>query len=348
MERRSMRPTRRSLAVLAAALSVAAALGAGHPAALAQDRPVTLRFSSNAPPKSPWAVQVNRLAEAVAQESKGSLKIEPFFGGQLGNEQDTIQQIARGRIDMGMFAIGAVSLLAPELQLPILPLYFSSLAESDCVMDRHLVKPIGELLAAKGVTLLGVGDVGQIDLAGKKAYPNAQDVKGIKAVTYSKNQSMMWTALGANSTFVGVPEWSSALQSGLVDVAGAPMALYVPGGINKVAPVLTQLNLWSTPALIVINKGIHEKLSAEQQAAFARAMAVENAAKLRGEIRAMEAKLREAHVAGGGQIVTVTAEQREGWRRVVAPAWPEMVKSMGGQAEQLFRTIEAARATCKG
>jgi len=347
MERFAKRRARRGFVAVAATLSMAGVLGAAHLPALAQERPVTLRFTSNAPPKSPWAVQINRLAEKVAEESKGTVKIEPFFGGQLGNEQDTIQQIARGRIDMGMFAIGAVSLLAPELQLPILPFYFSSLAESDCVMDRHLVQPIGELLAGKGVTLLGVGDVGQIDLVGKKPYPNPPDVRGIKAVTYSKSQSMMWSALGANSTFVGVPEWSSALQSGLVDVTAAPLALYVPGGINKVAPVLTQLNLWSTPALIVINKGIHEKLSAEQRAAVARAMAVENAAKLRGEIRAMESKLREAHVAGGGQIVAVTAEQRDGWRRAVAPAWPEMVKSMGGQAEQLFKTIETARVSCR-
>lgn len=313
----------------------------------AQDKAVVLRLTSNAPPKSPWAVQIDRLAAKVAEESKGSIKIEPFFGGQLGNEQDTIQQLARGRIDMGMFAIGAVSLIVPELQLAILPTYYASVAESDCMMDKHLFKPFDELLAAKGVKLLALAEVGGIDLIGKKPYPNPQDVKGHKAISYGKVQSIMWATLGANSTFIGVPEWSSSLQTGVVDIGGSPMALYVPSGLNKVAPVLTRTNLWNTPGLTVINKGVYDKLSAEQRAAFDRALAVENAALLRREIRAMEAKLREAHVAGGGQIVEPSAEQRGAWRRAVAPAFPEMVKSMGGQAESLFKTIEQSRESCK-
>jgi len=342
-------PRRARLAgVLAATLLASAGLGAIAPAALAQDKPVTLRLTSNGPPKSPWAVQIERLAAKMAEESQGTVRIEPFFGGQLGNEQDTIQQIARGRIDMGVFAIGAVSLLAPELQLPIMPFYFNSVAEQDCVLDRHLAKPIDELLTAKGVKLLGFGEVGAIDLVGKRAFADVRDVRGIKAVSYSKNQAMMWAALGANSTFVGVPEWSSSLQSGLVDAVGAPVSLYVPGGLNKVAPVLTRLQMWNTPALTVINKATYDKLSADQRAAFQRTMEAENATRWREEIRGLEGKLRAAHAAGGGQIVEVSAQQREAWRAAVAPAWPEMVKAMGGQADTLFRTIDAARAACKG
>lgn len=335
-------------AAFAATLLATAGLGLSAPPALAQDKPVSLRLTSNGPPKSPWAVQIERLAARMAEESKGTVKIEPFFGGQLGNEQDTIQQIARGRIDMGVFAIGAVSLLAPELQLPILPFYFASVAEQDCVLDRHLARPIDELLAAKGVKLLGFGEVGGIDLVGKRAFANVQDAKGIKAVSYSKNQAMMWSVLGANSTFIGVPEWSSSLQSGLVDAVGAPVSLYVPGGLNKVAPVLTRLQMWNTPALTVINKAVYDRLSAEQRAAFQRTMEVESATRWREEIRGLEDKLRAAHVAGGGQIVEASPAQRDAWRAAVAPAWPEMVKSMGGQAESLFRTIDAARASCKG
>jgi len=344
MNKTTTRRLRRLTCAVAGAL---AWLACAPLAAQAQTSPVTLRLTANAPPKSPWAVQIDRFIAKVAEESKGSVKIEAFYGGQLGNEQDTIQQIARGRIDLGFFAIGAASLLAPELQLAIMPTYFRSVAEQDCVLDKHLLKPFDELLSAKGLKLLSLGDVGTIDLIGKKPYLLPKDVKGSKAITYSKVQSIMWGSLGANSTFVGVPEWSAALQTGVVDFAGSPMALYVPGGINKVAPVLTRLALWNTPGVNVINKATYDKLSADQRAAFDRALAVENAPLLRREIRGIEGKLREAHLAGGGQIVESTAEQREAWRTAVAPFWPEMVKSMGGQADALFKTIEAAHAACK-
>ena len=53
----------------------------------------------------------------MTEESGGKLKIASFINAQLGNEQDTVQQVARGRIDMGGFSNGAVALLVPELAL---------------------------------------------------------------------------------------------------------------------------------------------------------------------------------------------------------------------------------------
>lgn len=339
---------RRTVVAGAMALLLGAAAATAPTTAAAQDRPVTLRLTSNSPPKAPWAMQIERIIAKIAEETKGTVKVEAFYGGQLGNEQDTLQQVARGRIDMGLFAIGAAALVVPEVQLSILPFYFSSFAEQDCMLDRHLYKPFDAAFAAKGVKLLGLADVGTIDVIGKRPYPNPADVRGLKAITYTKNQAIMWSALGVNGTFVGVPEWSSSLQSGLVDIGGSPMALYVPSGLNKVAPVLTQVNMWNAPGVILMNKGVWDRLSAEQRAAVERAMAAEPASKLRAEIRGFDAKLREMHKAGGGQVVEVSAEQRAAWRNAVAPAWPEMVKGIGGDAEPLFRSMEAARAACRG
>lgn len=336
------------LRALAAPALAAATLFAALPVPVAaQDKPVSLRYTSNSPPKAPWAIQIDRAAAMVAEQSKGSVKFEPFYGGQLGNEQDTIQQVARGRIDMGGFSLGSASLLVPELQVLQLPFYFESAAEQDCVLDRHLAKPIDDLFAARGVKLLGFGDVGTIDLMGKRPFASPADVKGLKGVSYAKIQGMMWQALGVNSTFIGVPEWSSSLQTGVVDFIGGPASLYVPSGLNKIAPVLTRLNLWYTPSVQIINKGIWDRLGAEQRAAIERVMQEESAAKLRAEIRGFEDKLRQAHVAGGGQVVDLTAEQRAAWRAAVAPVWPEMVKALGGQADTLFKAIESGRAACK-
>jgi TRAP-type C4-dicarboxylate transport system substrate-binding protein len=335
-----MSKTTRRLTTCAAALVLACG------AAFAQDKPVTLRFASNAPAKSPWATQIDRIVKNVDAETKGTVKIEPFYGGQLGNEQDTIQQVARGRIDMGSFAAGAVGLLVPEAQITILPLFYGSQVQTDCVLDQHLAKPLGDLLDKKGVVFLGYGEVGTIDLAGKKAFSLPKDAQGGKMVAYSKIQSMLWAAIGANSSFVGVPDWSSSLQTGLIDAVGAPMALYVPSGMNKIAPVLTRLELWDSPSFTIINKAIFEKMSKDQREGFLRAMAMDPAPKMRAEIRGVEGALRKAHLDSGGKIVEVTPEQREEWRKVLKPIWPQMAKEIGGDGEKLFQIADAARQSC--
>ncbi len=62
-----------------------------------------LKFSSAAPPTSPWANQINRNAVEVDADTKGAVKMVPYFNSQLGGENDVIAQISRGRIDMGSF-----------------------------------------------------------------------------------------------------------------------------------------------------------------------------------------------------------------------------------------------------
>ena len=100
------------------ALMLGSALLASHGAALAQPKPIELRYTSGAPPKgNPWVMQIERFAKDVDEESKGEIKIAPFFASQLGSEQDTVQQVARGRIDMGGFSAGSAALVVPEIAL---------------------------------------------------------------------------------------------------------------------------------------------------------------------------------------------------------------------------------------
>ena len=70
----------------------------------------------------------------------GAFKINAFLNSQLGSEQDTIQQVARGRIDMGGYSVAAVALLVPELALATMPFLFKDTTEQDCVYDNHLTK----------------------------------------------------------------------------------------------------------------------------------------------------------------------------------------------------------------
>ncbi len=334
-------PLRMSCLVLAAALAVAA------PPCEAQQKPLALRYTTGAPQKTPWVTQLERLQQAVEEESRGKLKIDGFIGAQLGNEQDTMQQVARGRIDMGGFSTNAVAVVVPEMTMLVMPFYFRNVADSDCTIDA-LTRPIADLLGKRGLQLLGFSDVGVSDLVGKRPFVSPADVKGIKAASYgSKMSTLMWNALGANSSPMGITEWAPAFQSGAIDAANSPSTFYVPSGLNKVAPVLSRLEMWSNPAFILINKGIYDKLPAEHKDALQRAFARTSSAENRKELRAFESMIRGIHEKGGGQVAPVSAAQREEWRALMAPAWPKMVSETGGESAGFFARIEAARKVCE-
>jgi TRAP-type transport system periplasmic protein len=316
--------------------------------AFAQDTPaVTLRYTTGAPAKTPWVMQLERLVKDVDEESKSTIKIDPFIAAQLGNEQDTIQQIARGRIDMGGFSTGAVALVLPELAILSIPFLFKSNAEQDCIIDKFVTEPISKGLAKKGIKFLGWTEVGTADIIGKRPFVSPNDVNGLKAAAASnKVSAAMWSALGANPNPIGITEISSAFQTGLVDVQASVITFYMPSGLNKVAPVLTRAEIADAPGIIVMNQAAWDKLSPDRKSALERAVARRPADQLRKEIRDFEATLRGLHVKGGGQIVEVTREQREEWRSKLQPVWPTMIKEIGPEGDALFKAIETGRAVC--
>ena len=310
-------------------------------------KPVELRYSSGAPPaNNPWVMQINRFAKDVEEESKGALKIQPFFASQLGSEQDTVQQVARGRIDMGGYSGGSAALIVPEIGLLLMPAYFRSAAEFDCVLDNHLNKTVTDLFAKKGVQFLGWTEVGNIDLWGKKAYVAPKDLNGIKAASYAnKTQQLFFTSLGANPNPLGLPEWIPAFQTGLAEVVLTPITYALPSGLTKVATVATR-GFYDSPGLTLMNKATYDKLPKDQQDALLRATGRHGSPKMRAEVRGFENVLFGMHEKAGGQAVNLTPEQRAVWRKALEPVYPQIVKETGGDASTFYAQMEAGIKAC--
>jgi TRAP-type transport system periplasmic protein len=334
------------LNVLAATLTASAALAAQ---AFAQTAPIDVKYASTAPPKTVWATQVERFAADVTDGSKGSLKINAFLGAQLGSEQDTIQQVARGRIEMGGFSLTAGSLIVPELSILSIPFYFRDIKEQDCVLDSApILKFTQESLAAKGVQFLGWSEVGTTHFFGKKPILTPDDIKGLKARSQpSKIGAYIWTTFGANPNPLPVTEWNSAHQTGLVDVADSGPTYYHFAGLGKVAPVMTLSAHQDLPGLVVVNKAFYDKLTADQKTAVNSSRVKNPDAKLRAEVRGFEEKILEMHKAGGGQVVTMTDAQRSVWQKAMEPKFDTIVKDVGGDSAKLYALMQDALKTCR-
>ncbi len=331
-----------------ASLATAVSLSAMPLLPQAQPKPLELRYSSGAPPKgNPWATQIERYVKEVDEESKGGLKISPFLANQLGSEQDTIQQVARGRIDMGGYSSGSAALIVPEISLLVMPFFFKNAAELDCVLDNHMTSVVKDLFAKKGIQFLSWTEVGTIDMVGKKPYLSPKDLQGAKAISYAnKSQAMFYAAHGANANPMGLPEWIPALQTGLGELVMTPITLALPSGLTKVAPVITRLALYDSPGLTLINKSVYDKLSKDHKDALERAAARHPAAEMRSEVRNFENVLFGMHEKAGGQALTITQAQRDEWRKATESIYPQIVKEVGGSAESFFATMEAGRRAC--
>jgi len=329
-------------------IALAAAMTLAQGAAWAQAKPIELRYSSGAPPKgNPWVMQIERFAKDVDEESKGEIKIQPFLGSQLGSEQDTVQQVARGRIDMGGYSGGSAALVVPEVALLLMPFYFRNAAEADCVIDNHMTKIVTDAFAKKGVQFVGWTSVGSIDLFGTKPFSAPADLNGAKAAIYAnKTQALFFSSLGSSVNPLGLPEWIPAFQTGMANVVLTTITYGLPSGLTKVAPVVSRVNAYDSPGLTLMNKGVWDKLSKPHQEAIMRASARNPSAKYREEIRGFENTLYGMLEKGGGKVVPATQEQRDAWRKAMEPIYPQIVKETGGDAAGFYAAMEAGRKAC--
>jgi TRAP-type C4-dicarboxylate transport system substrate-binding protein len=337
-------PMKIGSATACAAIAAVGMLGLAQNAA-AQGK--ELRYASSSPPNTVWAMQAERFAKATGDASGGKLKISVFLNSQLGSEQDTIQQIARGRIDMGGYSVTAGSLLVPELSLLNLPFLFKSQKQQDCVLDNHLTKLATDSFSKKGVEFLGWTHVGQTNLIGKKPFEKPDDLKGLKARAQpTKIGGYLWTTFGANPNPLPVTEWNSAHQTGLVDVADAPLTFYVFAGLAKVAPVMTRTSHLDQGGVTVINKAVYDALSADEKKALDAGRSASPAAQLRAEVRGFEKRVEEKFKAEGGTTVELDDAKREVWRKGMEASWPKAVEAIGGESSNYWKAIVDGLKAC--
>lgn len=313
-------------------------------AALAQGKK-ELRYATSAPPNTPWEKQINEFRDDIAKNSKGALELVPYLNSALGNEQEAIQQVQRGRIDAGGFSVTAGALIVPETALLATPFIWDSEKQLDCVLDNHVLGVFQELFAKKGVFFLGWAETGWVVVVGKKPLVTPNDTKGYKVrVAPSKASAMFWAAVGANGVPLGVTDINPSLQTGLVDGADLPITFYVGAGIGRLAPQVVATRHIHLASVTLFNKRTFDGLPKEQQKAIVDLAT--DPAKLRREIRGMENFLLAKHKEAGGSITEISKEQRDQWRERVTPIYPDLVKESGPDAPRVWDLIQKGKAAC--
>lgn len=322
---------RRTVLTGAASAAVAGLLGAGP--ARAED---VWRVTSSAQPGLLRDHHV-RITDAITRA--GAVKAEFQF---VANEQEALQQVVRGRLQVGVISVLGLASIAPEMAVFATPYLWASPAEGDAVLDRHGMRLVAPILDAKGLVMLGMTETGFNDVVGKTPLLSPADVKGRKIrVSPAPSSQFFWGALGANGVQLPLGEMFPGLEQGLVEGADLPFVYYVTTPAAKSAPHVTLTRHTHLFNAVFVNKAAWGRLNAAQQQAIR--AAIPTYASLRAEVRASEGPLMQKFESEGGKVHRISDAQRKAWFDVVAPGQAAYVERMGPAAQALYRDIQAAR-----
>lgn len=306
-----------------------------------------LKFTTAAPKGTPWVKHMETSATSMAEKSSGELKLSIFPSSQLGPETETIKQVSRGRLDMGVFSVNAAATVVPELSLITSPFYWESFEQASCALDNHLTKVFNPLLEKRGLRIVQWQELGWLNLFSVNgSFNTPSTVQAMKLrVANSKSSEILWRGIGAAGVPLAFSDTAPALETGIVKGGELPTISYVASGLGKLAPHLTNTNHVYTPSILLMSTRTWSKLGNEGQAHFNNSL--ESNQKLsiavRGAIDFFEKKLIEE----GGTVTTLTDEQRVTWRASFTDRMQqELIDSIGQNAEQVFSAMEKAKAAC--
>jgi tripartite ATP-independent transporter DctP family solute receptor len=264
-----------------------------------------LRSSDTHPDGYPTVEAVKYFGQLVEERTDGRYKVEVYFGAQLGQEADTIEQVRSGVIDLNRVSMAPWNSLVPLTLIPSLPYLFRSPEHARTVMSGPIGDEIAAGFEAHGVVVLAFYDGGARSFYNSKRPVNAvADLAGLKLRVIQSDVFVdMVSALGASATPMPYGEVFTSIQTGVVDGAENNFPSYDTANHYQVAKHYSLDEHTIVPEVFVMSKAAWDKLTPEDQAIFKQA-ARESAEKQWELWDAFVQQSRDKVVAAGTEITT--------------------------------------------
>jgi tripartite ATP-independent transporter DctP family solute receptor len=155
----------------------------------------------------------------VENDSGGAVKVTIYGGGTLGNDQESMDSVIAGTLDMAVNNTPIMSGYDKRFQVLDLPYLFSDYDQVYKFLDSDVAKELEDGYSSTGARLLCMQAVGFRNLETVDKFVNKpSDLKGKKIrVTGSDVYINTWKAWGANAMNMAGSEVLTALQQGTID-----------------------------------------------------------------------------------------------------------------------------------
>ena len=326
----------KKIGALTAVVSVTAMLAAGT--AEAKKFKIAVGDSGGSSQEATGLGFVKALEELSGGEHTAIL----FLNGQLGSEQDTVNDAAIGSLDMSVLAINNITPFSPTVGVFTLPYVIQSLEEAELLTQG----PIGQELTENtiedaGVRIIAWTYTGFRRLTNsKKPVKSVADLQGL-VIRVPKNEIMIDTykAWGISPTPMAWSETFAGLQTKVVDGQDNPYTTINAMKFYEVQQYVTNIRYIFSIEPLIISEQVFQDLSEKDQAIVLEAGKAATAASAQF-LRDKEAEIKQILVERGMQIDDPENNEAEFIELATTAVWPKFYESIGG-VEKLNAVLAA-------
>ena len=288
----------------------------------------TMKISISIAQNSHQGVGIDAFAKEVERRTSGRYKVQTFYSGALGAERESIEATQLGTQELTLTSTGPVPNFVPEVRILDVPFLFRDYAHARSVLDGPIGQEMLVKFDAKGLKALAWAENGFRHMTNsKRAINGPDDLKGLKMRTMENPVHIQaYKGFGINPTPMAFTEVFMALQQGTVDGQENPLSVITAAKFEQVQKHLSLTGHVYSPAVILMNKGKFDELSASDKQHFIDA-AKEAVKANRGRVDQDEKTAVADLRSKGMQVIDVV--DRSKYQAALAPVYTEFAKQFG-------------------
>ncbi|GAB6268393.1 hypothetical protein DS62_09035 [Smithella sp. SC_K08D17] len=282
------------------------------------------KMGTLAPDGVGWAALIKSIINpGVFKVTNGQVKLDWYWGGTMGDDQDILAKMRNGQLQGGGFSGYGMVMACPEMALLELPFLFESYDEVEYVYSK-LRPRINQWFEKRGYHLIVLAeqDFDQI-YSTKIPIKTPDDFKKSRVLTwYGPLEERTLKALGASPLPIRVPEVASSIRTGVCDAFISPSIWAVGTQMYTVMKYLNPMHIRYSPAGGVISSSAWNQIPKEMQTDINNfAMSVEK--DFRRQVRAGNEKCLKAMYKYGMKEVKMTPAELDVLKKRLLPVWDE-------------------------
>jgi len=286
-----------------------------------------------------FGVSLVHFKEEVERQSGKTISVEIFDKGQLYKDDQVVDAVATGAIELGIAGFNWVANKFPAVAILEQPFLFNFDA-----LVRAVARPGSDMrglideavLAAAGVRILWWQSLGNTVFFSKGSdVAEPQRMRDKKVRVFSKTLAKFTALCGGAPTLLSVAKLHDALKDGTVDMAMAGLAALEARQLWKVADTITRTEHAPVEYFLIVNERTWQSLSSSHQALIVDA-ARKIEWKTRERVSQIEARAYAFAREKGMKVQELTADQVAEWRACSADVLTDYMDKNADLAHRLM------------
>lgn len=317
--------------------------GCSSPDPSAPSEPIVIKFPHVVAPGTPKGRAAARFEALAESRFPGRVDVEVYPSGQLMNDDDSIEALAFGEIQMIAVSLSKFDRLTHAFQVFDLPFLFPDIA----AVERFQHSPTGRellgTLSGEGFRGLGFWHNGMKHFGANVPMRRPEDAEGLVfRIMESDVLQAEIEAIGGNPQKMAYGEIYQALQTGAIDAQENTWSNIYSSKFYEVQPYYTVTNHGYVGYLVAVNPAFWNELPDDLRAGLEEIIADVTAWENAQSVTINAESRAKLEASGRTQILELSREELAAWREAVQPVWRQFSGQIGAAR------IEAAREAAAG